>query len=277
MAGETKRQDVGEPDEPNGDALVVRALAKGLAMLRLFDAEHREWTLDEMVATLALPRMTAYRIARTLQGSGYLVTDAHSGRYRLGPALLASSYLSERYADLVAIAQPYLEGLVEETGETATLAVHVDGVAVCATVVDSPRPHKREMAVGQAIRDTASAHGKVHAASMSEEERTRLLAIPRRQLTPRTITAFDELATELERVRVQGVAFDCEECNVGTCAVAAPVRDQVGTVIGSLGVAVPTGRFGRNERQACTRAVKAVAASLSSFLGYAAMEPMAAK
>ena len=116
MAKETrkaaKRSDAANgPLEANGEAFVVRALAKGLAMLSLFDAERREWTLDEMVAELKLPRMTGYRMARTLQSAGYLVTDPQSGRYRLGPALIASTYLSEGYAELVAIARPYLETL----------------------------------------------------------------------------------------------------------------------------------------------------------------------
>jgi DNA-binding IclR family transcriptional regulator len=252
-----------------GEAFIVRALAKGLAMLSLFDAVHREWTLDEMVAELKLPRMTGYRMARTLQSGGYLVTDAVSGRYRLGPAMLAATYLSEGYAELVAIARPYLEALVEETGESATLAVDVDGVAVCVDMVDSSRPHKREVAVGRVIGDTANAHGKMFSASRPDDERARIIAQPHARLTPRTITDPDELAAELQRAREQGVAFDLEERNVGTCAVAAPVRDQMGRVIGSVGLVVPTGRFGPEEQEACVEAVKTTAASLSAFLGYA--------
>jgi DNA-binding IclR family transcriptional regulator len=273
-AGKKDRQTAANgPLEGNGEAFVVRALAKGLSMLSLFDAEHREWTLDEMVTELKLPRMTGYRMARTLQSAGYLVTDQQSGRYRLGPALIASTYLSEGYAELVAIARPYLESLVEQTGESATLAVDVDGVAVCVDMVDSPRPHKREVAVGRVIGDTANAHGKMFAASMPEEERARLLAVPHERLTPKTITDPEELAAELRRARDEGVAFDIEERNLGTCAVAAPVRDQMGAVIGSIGVIVPTGRFGPEERQSCVSAVKAAAAALSGFLGYAEAEP----
>lgn len=273
-AGKKKRQTAANgPLEANGEAFVVRALAKGLAMLGLFDAEHREWTLDEMVMELMLPRMTGYRMARTLQSAGYLVTDPQSGRYRLGPALIASTYLSEGYAELVAIARPYLESLVEGTGESATLAVDVDGVAVCVDMVDSPRPHKRQVAVGRVIGDTANAHGKMYAASMAEADRERLLAVPHERLTPRTIVDPDELAAELQRVRDEGVAFDIEERNLGTCAVAAPVRDQMGTVIGSIGVIVPTGRFGAEERKTCVSAVKDAAAALSAFLGYAEAEP----
>ena len=251
-AGKKKRQPAANgPLEANGEAFVVRALAKGLAMLSLFDAEHREWTLDEMVAELKLPRMTGYRMARTLQSAGYLVTDPQSGRYRLGPALIASTYLSEGYAELVAIARPYLESLVAETGESATLAVDVDGVAVCVDMLDSPRPHKREVAVGRVIGDTANAHGKMYAASVPDADRERLLAAPHERLTPKTITDPEELAAELQRVRDEGVAFDIEERNLGTCAVAAPIRDQMGAVIGSIGVIVPTGRFGPDERETC--------------------------
>ena len=273
-AGKKQRQTAANgPLETNGEAFVVRALAKGLSMLGLFDAEHREWTLDEMVTELKLPRMTGYRMARTLQSAGYLVTDQQSGRYRLGPALIASTYLSEGYAELVAIARPYLESLVEQTGESATLAVDVDGVAVCVDMVDSPRPHKREVAVGRVIGDTANAHGKMYAASMPDADRAHLLAAPHERLTPKTITDPEELAAELQRVRDEGVAFDIEERNLGTCAVAAPVRDQMGAVIGSIGVIVPTGRFGADEREICVSAVKAAGASLSGFLGYAEAEP----
>ncbi len=254
------------------DPFVVRALAKGLAMLGLFDAEHREWSLDEMVVRLGLPRMTGYRMARTLQGAGYLVTDPVTGRYHLGPALLAAIYLSEGYAELVAIARPYLESLVETSGESATLAVEVDGVAVCVDMVASTRPLKREVAVGRVIGDTANAHGKTFAASKSDVEREGIVNQPHARLTPKTITDPGELARELEKVRNEGVAFDLEERNLGTCAVVAPVRDQMGKVIATVGVVVPTGRFGPEERQACAAAVKATASSLSEFFGYAGTE-----
>ena len=46
----------------------------------------------------------------------------------------------------------------------------------------------------------------------------------------------------------------------------------MGAVIGSIGVIVPTGRFGPDERKSCIRAVKGASAALSGFLGYAGEE-----
>jgi DNA-binding IclR family transcriptional regulator len=47
------------------------------------------------------------------------------------------------------------------------------------------------------------------------------------------------------------------------------VRDQMGDVIATLAVVVPTGRFGPQAKDACAAAVKAAAAEFSAFFGYA--------
>ncbi len=253
----------------NGDsAFVVRALAKGLSILALFDAENREWALDEIAEKAGLPRMTAYRMIRTMESEWFLVRDPVTNRYHLGPALLASTYLSEGYAELAAIVRPYLAELAEKTGEAATLAIEVDGVAVSVDMVDTARPFRREVAVGRIIGDTANANGKIFAAFKSPEEREAILARPRPQETPHTITDPDVLARELDRVAKEGVAFDLEERNLGTCAVAAPVYDQLGKVIAAVSVVAPTGRFGPAEKKSIAEAVRVSAAALSAFLGY---------
>jgi DNA-binding IclR family transcriptional regulator len=269
MARPRTREEQGEGLVGSAEgAFLVRALSKGLSVLGLFDAENREWTLDEIADNAGLPRMTAYRMIRTMESARYLVRDSVTNRYHLGPALLAATYLSEGYADLVDIAKPYLRELVETTGESATLAVEVDGVAVSVDVVDTPRPFRREVAVGRIIGDTANANGKVFAAFKTGSEKVALLAQPRPKITPNTITDPGLLEAELDKVACDGVAFDIEERNVGTCAVAAPVRDQLGKVIAALSIVVPTGRFGVADRPRYAEAVKAAADSLSAFLGY---------
>ena len=52
------------------------------------------------------------------------------------------------------------------------------------------------------------------------------------------------------------MAYDIEGLYLGTCAVGAPVRDQLGDVAATISVVMPTGRFGPAERELCTEAVK---------------------
>lgn len=250
------------------DPFLVRALSRGLAILCLFDADQREWTIDEMAEQTGLLRMTAYRMARTLESMRFLVRDPATNRYHLGPAALAMTYVSDEYSDLVEAARPFLESLAEETGESVTLAVEVDGVPVCADIVNTTRPFRRRTAPGRIIGDMASVHGKLFAAFKPPEERERMLAQPHPQLTPYTVTDPEAIAGELDQIARDGVAFDIEGLYAGVCAVGAPVRNQQDTVAAAISVVVPAGRFGTAERAACLEAVKAAAASLSAYLGW---------
>lgn len=250
------------------DPFLVRALARGLSILRLFDVDHRDWTIDEMAEHTGLLRMTVYRMVRTLESLSFLVRDPVTNRYRLGPATLAMTYVSADHSDLVELARPFLESLVEETGESVTLAMEVDGIPVCVDTVDTSRPFKRQTAPGRIIGDIASVQGKMFAAFKPVPEREAILSRTHPRLTPNTITDPVALAAEFDQIRRENVAIDMEGLYVSTCAVGAPVRDQLGNVMAAIAVVVPTGRFGAEEREHCTRAVKSTALSLSAYLGW---------
>ncbi len=72
----------------------------------------------------------------------------------------------------------------------------------------------------------------------------------------------------MEQVAVEGVAYDMEGSYLGLCSVGAPVLDQFGTIAATIAVVIPSGRYGENERELCTKAVKAAAASFSAYLGW---------
>ena len=250
------------------DPLSVRALARGLSILGLFDVDHREWTIDEMAEQTGLVRMTVYRMARTLESMAFLVRDPSTNRYRLGPATLAMRYVSDDHSGFVEAAQPFLEALVQETGESVTLAVEVDGFPVCVDILNTTRPFKRRTAPGRILGDIATVHGKIFTAFKPPVEREEILTKPRSHLTPHTVTDKDAIVAELEQVVKDDVAYDMEGTYIGLCAVGAPVRDQFGAVTAALSVVMPAGRFGPTEQALCTKAVKKVAASFSAYLGW---------
>jgi IclR family pca regulon transcriptional regulator len=250
------------------DPFSVRALVRGLSILGLFDVDHREWTIDEMAEQTGLLRMTAYRMVRTLESMAFLVRDASANRYRLGPAALALTYIAEDNSSLVHSARPYLERLTAETGESVTLAVGIDGFPVCVDIINTTRPFRRRTAPGRILGDLVSVHGKLFAAFMPVEEREALLAQPIPQHTPYSVTDPDLLRTEFEQIAREGVAYDIEGVYLGTCAVGAPVRDQVGSIAATVSVVVPTGRFAPAERDLCTEAVKAATSAFSAYLGW---------
>ena len=173
---------------PEQDPLTVRALARGLSILALYDVDHREWTIDEIAAGTGLLRMTAYRMVRTLEAGQFLVRDTATNRYHLGPAAITMAYVAEDHSEFTEHARPFLERLLETTGESVTLAVPVDGSPVCVSIIDSTRPFQREIAPGRIIGDLASVHGKIFTAFATPERRAAVLAQTRRRHTPYTVT-----------------------------------------------------------------------------------------
>jgi len=266
--GQVRRQERTE-----ADPLTVRALARGLSILSLYDVDHREWTIDEIAARTGLLRMTAYRMVRTLEAAEFLVRDTTTNQYHLGPAAISMAYVAQDYSEFVEHARPFLEELLEKTGESVTLAVPVDGVPVCVSIINSTRPFQRQVAPGRIIGDLASVHGKIFTAFAPPERRAEVLAQRRRKHTPRTVTDPEALERELARVAAEDVAFDEEGLYLSTCSIGSPVRDQLGHVVAALSVVMPAGRFGPNERDLCARAVKQAAASLSAYLGWNPSQP----
>ena len=255
------------------DPLTVRALARGLSILSLYDVDHREWTIDEIAARTGLLRMTAYRMVRTLEAAQFLVRDTTTNQYHLGPAAITMAYVAEDNSEFVEHARPYLQRLLELTGESVTLAVPIDGVPVCVSILNSTRPFQRELAPGRIVGDLAAVHSKIFTAFASADRRGAVLAQTRRKHTPHTVTDPDALAAELDLVAEEDVAFDEEGLYSGICSVGSPVRDQLGIVVAAVSVVMPAGRFGPGERDLCVRSVKEVAAEFSAFLGWNPSRP----
>jgi IclR family KDG regulon transcriptional repressor len=105
---------------------------------------------------------------------------------------------------------------------------------------------------------------------MSDEELNSVL--PEKELkgyTPHSITNPEILKKELQKVAVQGYAFDNEELDLGVRCIAAPIRDYTRRIVGALSISGPSTRFTdeRLERELTPLVVRA-AEELSTRLGF---------
>ena len=146
-----------------------------------------------------------------------------------------------RSFDLVAMMQPGMEKISQQTGETVNLAVP-DGADVL-NVAEVPSTYILSCSggwIGRRTRPHAVANGKVllaHGALRLPDPDTL------ERYTPRTITTLDGLAAELGQVRKDGYATAIAELEEGLVAVAAPVFDPAGTCVAALSVSGPEFRM----------------------------------
>jgi DNA-binding IclR family transcriptional regulator len=96
-----------------------------------------------------------------------------------------------------------------------------------------------------AIEDNAHALalGKVVLALEPREAVERYTSVGLKRFTPKTITDPDQLFDELRRVRLGGVAAECEEFGKDFCCLAAPVLDHRRRFLGAVGISMSRHAF----------------------------------
>lgn len=253
-------------------------------------------SFTELTAACGLAKSTTSRLLMALERH-QLVRRDDDGRFWPGALFVRYAWRGTADADLVAVAQPFLEELGEQTAETINLGVAVGsadetsragGVAASAHAGGTARAggggagsvvsgvmveqiaqvNSRYLIggtnwVGLAVPLHCSALGKVllafGAASMPAE--------PYEARTDRTITTRAALDAELAVVRDRGYAVTDEELEPGLVAVAAPVFAGGPAAIAAISVSGPASRLSGAQipvaAAQCLQAARALSATLS--------------
>jgi IclR family KDG regulon transcriptional repressor len=264
VGGRQRSPDGNGPDE-NSD-LFVRALARGLTILALFDIEHPEWSLGEICERTAMSKTTAYRMLRTLEAKDFVGYDAKSERYRQGRAAIPGAYLALSHVGSVRSAHQFLEALAESTEETVELTVWGAEGAVVVDEVATPHPFRLNRPTGRIQSSLAQSSFRMHVAYRPEIEQRKIVGSTPAQSTPNSMADPEEMLRRLVVEKEQGLAFDLEELDKGVCAVSAPVLERDGNLMAVLSLAVPAERFGPRERKKKVEAVRNTAARMTEYL-----------
>ncbi|HYB24855.1 MAG TPA: IclR family transcriptional regulator [Solirubrobacteraceae bacterium] len=223
----------------------VASVARALELLEELRDSDSDTGLgvNELARRIGVSPSTASRLLATLQEAG-MVAREDGGPYRLGLGLVTLADRVLARLDLRALARPILEGLMERTGETATLsvpgereAITVDSVPSRASVVSMARLGRPSVAHATAVGKVMLAFGGAGGRVSLPRERDL------RALTERTITDRERLAAEVLAVRRRGYGTVFGEREVDVNAIAAPVFDRAGALVAILGLQGPAGRL----------------------------------
>jgi len=242
-------------------ALVVLELLAGREPMRLMDIA------DE----LGMPRSSTSNLLRTMALRRFVETTEDGRRYRIGSRVRELARASEREGDLVSLAQPLMDRLVEQTGETVQLAQLEAMEVVYLAISESPHPMKLVSEVGKRLFAHGTGVGKTLLAQLDPDEaarRLRSVELPR--FTPATIVDVDDLLDELREIAARGWGTDDEEYVLGCRCVAMPVHGPRGDAIAAMSVSIPTPRYDDEVGERALAALGEAVGELSRQLGYVA-------
>jgi len=216
----------------------VQSLARGLAVLRAFDAAHATMSLAGIAARAGLSRAVARRLVLTLEHLGYV--RALGREYALSPRVLELGFGCLGSLKLTDLAQPLIEQLAQRINHSCSMAV-LDGQSIVYVLrVPVRRVMTVALGVGARLPACSASMGRVLLAGLADEDLDRWLTGCRPvRHTPHTVTDLRRLRRIVLDVRKQGYAYVEQELELGLCSLAVPVHDREGRVVAALNTSMP--------------------------------------
>jgi len=242
---------------PAPDSSPSSSIAKAFELLEHLAEAGRALSLQEVVASVRLPKPTACRLLRTLHDLGYVSRPAGGRNYLVGPrtARLAAS---DPHAAIKSAAFPHLKALHETFNEATNLAVLSGHEVLYLKILETTQALRFTLSPGDSDPYYRTALGRAAAARLPEEQWQRLLAetqiVP---LTSRTVKTRTALHACILKARRLGYAEEIEESVEGVSCLATDLG-ALGFPEATISIAVPVQRLAPRRKSAIVKALKSI-------------------
>jgi DNA-binding IclR family transcriptional regulator len=212
------------------------ALDRGLAILDHL-AEARSSSTAALGEALGLTRSTTYRLVGRLRQQGWLVADAATGEWRLGPSAARLASAAVESTSLKDSAIPALRELLNLTQETVNLTVPIGLEMVFIHRERSPRSAAVSAELGTSRPLHCTSAGRAYLAGLPDDRLDRtLIELIQSPNSPVSISNVATLRDEVEKTRERGWSHDLREFDESTCCCGAPIFDHTGLPIAAISV-----------------------------------------
>ncbi len=255
------------PGTPQPGDGYVQSFARGLEVIRTFNAQAPQQTLSEVAQHSGLTRAGARRILLTLQALGYVHTDGKL--YRLTPRILDLGFAYLSSMPIWNLAEPVMEALVAQVKESCSAAVLDAADIVYVLRVPTHKIMSITLGVGSRLPAYCTSMGRVLLADLPDDELTvRLKASSRTAHTRHTVTDVDALLAKVAQARRQGWCIVNQELEEGLISMAAPITNGAGRTVAALNISGQANRTSARAMQdTLLPALLEGARSISGLLG----------
>lgn len=253
-------------DNREREPALVQSVDRAVTILEII-AKRGVAGVTEIAGDLGVHKSTASRLIAVLESHGLLEQLSDRGKYRLGFGIVRLAGALSVNRDLVHEGRTACERLVTDIGETVNLAILDGGRVINISEVRGSGAVAVQNWVGQGTPAHATSSGKVLLAHVPGPDLEALLGPDLLRYTEHTITDLDMLVRELDLVRARGWACTVEEYELGLNALAAPVRDQDGSVVAAISVSGPSYRLTSHDLPTVAPRLLQAAGDISRRLG----------
>ena len=269
MQQSTPKRSRGRPrsTSADGQGSTVKALDRGLVLLKAMERVGKT-TLTELALQIGLPPSSAHRLLMTLQKHRFVEFDASTQEWMIGVEAFRIGNAFVQQTNLVEAGRDVMRRLMEETGETANLAIADEGEVVFVSQVETHNPIRAFFSSGTRGPIHASGIGKALLAELPRKSVEQILQKRGLQhYTEKSLTSADALFSDLEKIGERGWSFDDEERYSGMRCIAAAIHNYHGEAIAGISISGPTARLPDARIAELAPKVKQAAADITARIG----------
>lgn len=182
--------------------------------------------ISDAARDLNMSKGTVHGIFAALSDLGAITRNPVTKKYTLGLTLFELGRLAYAQIDLVALARPVMEELMEQSSQSVFVGILNGRRVTILDMVESRQDLKITSPRGTTIPLVAGAAGKAILTLMDDAQADAMIREkPLPRFTDHSITDPERYLEAVKQARAQGYATDDEEYISGVRAVAAPIPD----------------------------------------------------
>lgn len=234
-------------DEKNTQSVIINAVDRTIDIIEYIYKSGGGVSISKISKDLDLYKSTVYRTLVTLETRGYIVQDEKSELYSLGHKFFLIGKGADQNKELSSLLMPYMKRLNDRYGESVNLGKiekGTDGIYRLVIISECESKHSlsAKIDIGAMHECYCASLGKCLLAFSKGIDISVYKGRELKRFTDTTITTFEGLKKELERIRRDGFSLDAEEREKGLFCIGVPIMKD-GYSIAAMSLSGPTGRI----------------------------------
>ena len=242
------------------------SLARMLSVLDLFSDQRLHWSAEDISETLGVSLPTSYRYLKTLSDAG-LLRRGSDAQFTLGPRIVVLDHFIRQADPVLQCAVPFMKELVAQTGfDCVVSSLHGD------QLLDTHREHgsmPADLSYGRGLPRPLFQGGapKVILAGLPTPQLHKLLDAHTQEVAAAGLpTDWPGFRRYYGQIRKNGFYFSNGELEANLAAIAVPLQQADGTVIGALSLVTTVQRMAVIDPSKLTPLIQRAAREISARL-----------
>lgn len=246
----------------------VQSVDRALMILETLSTYPKGLGVGEIGEKTELHKSTAHRLLATLVDRGYVKQNQYNN-YQLTLKLFELGNACVEELDVIEVARPYLNQIVDQVNEVVHLVTLEDNAIVYIDKVEPDTTIRMHSRIGIRRPLYCTGVGKAILSTMDDEEVEAVWdKISIKKLTDYTIIDLDHMKQELQSIRQKGYATDEQENELGVRCVAIPLFNYTKKAWGAISVSGPLERMSDDVIGQIIKILLPIGEQMSSELGY---------